>query len=137
MKILFSSVLLIFILYVLVLCAVLCDLVCGVRKARLRGEARTSCALRRTVDKLARYYNALFALTIIDAMQLFAVVYLRFCEEISSIPIFPLFTLIGAVGIALIELKSIYEKAEQKEQAEYREAIAMLRKIMDQKKEIL
>ena len=56
--------------YVMVLLAVIADLVSGLRKARMRGEARRSKALRRTVDKLCRYYNALFALSVIDAMQI-------------------------------------------------------------------
>ena len=55
--------------YVLVLCAVVADLASGLRKARRRGEARRSKALRRTVEKLATYYNVLAALTVIDAMQ--------------------------------------------------------------------
>ena len=62
--------------YVMVLLAVIADLVSGLRKARMRGEARRSKALRRTVDKLCRYYNALFALSVIDAMQMAAVAYL-------------------------------------------------------------
>ena len=44
--------------YLLVLCAVLADLASGLRKARQRGETRRSKALRRTVEKLATYYNA-------------------------------------------------------------------------------
>lgn len=131
MKTLFPILILTFLLYVGVLLAVFADLVSGVRKARLRGEARTSAALRRTVDKLVRYYNALFAMTVIDAMQMAAVVYLRYFEEISLLPVFPVFTLIGAVGEALIELKSIYEKAEQKEKKEYRDAADILKKLLE------
>lgn len=131
MKTLFPILILTFLLYVGVLLAVFADLVSGVRKARQRGEARTSAALRRTVDKLVRYYNALFAMTVIDAMQMAAVVYLRYFEEISLLPVFPVFTLIGAVGEALIELKSIYEKAEQKEKKEYRDAADILKKLLE------
>ena len=107
---------LMFLEYLLVLIAVLADLVSGVRKAKKMGVARRSKAFRRTVDKLARYYNALFALSIVDAMQLLAIAYLRAVESLDSLPLFPLFTLLGAIGIALIELKSIFEKAEVKEQ---------------------
>ena len=56
--------------YVLVLAAVLADLWSGLRKARRRGEARRSEALRRTVSKLGQYYNAMFALTVVDLMQM-------------------------------------------------------------------
>lgn len=131
MKTLFPILVLVFSLYVGVLLAVIADLIAGVRKARKRGEARTSAAFRRTIDKLVRYYNALFALSVVDAMQIAALIYLRIYENISIVPLFPFFSLAGAVGIALIELKSIYEKAEQKEQKQYREAAELIRKIIE------
>lgn len=131
MKTLFPILILIFLLYVGVLLSVIADLVSGVRKAKMRGEARTSAALRRTIDKLVRYYNALFAMTVIDVMQMAAVIYLRYVESVEILPVLPLFTLIGAVGEALIELKSIYEKAEQKEKKEYREAADILKKLLE------
>lgn len=131
MKTLFPVLVLIISLYIGVLLSVLADLISGVRKARQRGESRTSAALRRTIDKLVRYYNALFAMTVIDAMQMAAVVYLRFVESVTLLPVIPLFTLIGAVGEALIELKSIYEKAEQKEQKEYRDAVETIKKLLE------
>ena len=62
--------------YLLVLLSVIADLISGLRKAKRRGEARRSKALRRTVDKLCRYYNALFALSVIDAMQIISLLYL-------------------------------------------------------------
>lgn len=131
MKTLFPILILIFLLYVGVLLSVIADLVSGVRRAKMRGEARTSAALRRTIDKLVRYYNALFAMTVIDVMQMAAVIYLRYVESVEILPVMPLFTLIGAVGEALIELKSIYEKAEQKEKKEYREAADILKKLLE------
>lgn len=115
--------------YVMVLAVVVADLVSGIRKARLRGEARRSKALRLTIDKLARYYNALMALSVLDSMQIAAVIYLR-CFEQYQLPIFPLFTLLGALGMALIELKSIFEKADEKQQADYRDAADALMKIL-------
>ena len=120
---------LMFLEYLLVLIAVLADLVSGVRKAKKMGLARRSKAFRRTIDKLARYYNALFALSIVDAMQLIAIAYLRAVESLDSLPLFPLFTLLGAIGIALIELKSIFEKAEVKEQ-QYRDTAEAIIKLL-------
>lgn len=63
--------------YFLVLAAAAADLASGLRKARRRGETTRSRALRRTVDKLARYYNVLIVLTVVDAMQITAAVFLR------------------------------------------------------------
>lgn len=42
--------------YILVFVAVLLDLISGLKKAKQRGEATLSEALRRTSDKLGRYY---------------------------------------------------------------------------------
>ena len=108
--------------YLLVLFAILADLVSGLRKARKRGEARRSKALRRTVEKAATYYNALAALTIIDAMQIAAVIYLHAACGYENIPLLPILTLLGAIGIAIIEVKSIYEKADEKEQKNFDDA---------------
>jgi hypothetical protein len=100
-------------LYILVLFAILADLWSGVRKARLNGIVRSSYGFKRTVDKIARYYNMLLVLTVVDAMQMTAVWYLATYYDY-RMPLFPFVTLIGAIGLALIEIKSIYEKAEDK-----------------------
>lgn len=100
-------------IYVLVLLAIMADLWSGVRKAKERGEMRTSTGYKRTVDKIARYYNALVALTIIDGLQMYGIWYLDSYYGY-KIPVFPIVTLIGAIGLALIEFKSIYEKSEEK-----------------------
>ena len=115
--------------YVLVLAAVLADLWSGLRKARRQGEARRSEALRRTVSKLGQYYNAMFALTVVDLMQMGVMFYLRLsCGW--DVLLLPVLTVIGAIGIAVIEVKSIFEKAEQKQQNDYREAAALLLKLV-------
>lgn len=106
-----------FAIYVLVLLAIMADLWSGVRKAKKKGIARTSYGFRRTVEKLAKYYNALLALTVIDCMQMAAIWYLETYYNY-KIPMIPIVTLIGAIGIGAIEVKSIYEKAEDKVQYE-------------------
>lgn len=99
--------------YAGVLLAIVADLWSGWHKAAKRGERRTSRALRRTVDKIARYFNALMALTVIDVMVIAGVCYVR--SALSwKIPIIPVFTLIGSISLALIEVKSICEKSNQK-----------------------
>lgn len=115
--------------YVMVLFAVIADLASGLRKAKMRGEARRSKALRRTVDKLCRYYNALFALSVIDVMQMAAIAYLGVTDT-AQLPMLPAFTLLGAICIAIIEVKSIYEKASEKEQAEANEAARTLLRLI-------
>ena len=112
---LFVPLWLLFGIYILVLLMIAADLWAGIRKAKQRGEVRTSYGFKRTVDKLAKYYNALIALTLVDAMQVALIWYLDTFYNY-RIPIFPVVTLIGAIGICLIEIKSIYEKAEDKVQ---------------------
>ena len=100
-------------IYILVGIMILADLWSGIRKAKRLGEARTSYGYRRTITKIAQYYNVLIALTIVDAMQMSAIWYLESFYE-HKIPMFPFITLIGAILLCFIEIKSIYEKAENK-----------------------
>ena len=100
-------------IYLMVLLAIMADLWSGVRKAKKNGIARSSCGFKRTIDKIASYYNAMLALTVIDAMQMSSLWYLEKYYGYHW-PIFPIVTLVGAIGICLIEIKSIYEKAEDK-----------------------
>lgn len=128
----FPVVLFLFGEYILVFFAVLADLWSGVRKAKARGEARTSYGFKRTADKLSRYYNALFGLTITDCMQMVGCWYLKnYCDV--GIPLFPIVTLVGAIGFGLIEIKSIYEKAEDKYKNETAYLGAMVAKIAENK----
>lgn len=99
--------------YILVFLMVIADLISGCKKAKQRGELKSSYGFRKTVDKLGRYYLPLFALTVIDFMQMMAIWYLSFYHGY-KIPLFPIMTLLGAIGIGIIEVKSILEKAEDK-----------------------
>lgn len=116
--------------YFLVLAAAAADLASGLRKARRRGETTRSRALRRTVDKLARYYNVLIVLTVVDAMQITAAVFLRTVENY-DVPTIPIFTLIGSLGMAFIEVKSIFEKGDDKEKQQLAELVSLLETIAD------
>jgi len=100
-------------MYAGVLSAVVADLWSGLRKARRENIPRTSRALRRTVDKIARYFNCLMALTIIDAMILTGATYLRYTMN-WNLTLIPIFTFIGAIALAFIEVKSICEKSQEK-----------------------
>ena len=108
-----TVLLLIIIEYTGVLLAIIADLASGLRKARAKRIPRTSRALRRTVDKIARYFNALFALTILDGMIIAGIVYLR-TTNVATFPIIPIFSMLGAIALTIIEIKSICEKAEDK-----------------------
>lgn len=114
-------------IYIGVLALIFTDLWSGVRKAKKRGEYISSQGFKRTIDKISKYYNAMFALTVLDAMQIGAIWYFDSYWGY-SIPIFPIVSLLGALGVGLIEIKSIYEKADKKEKKQYTEIAELLMK---------
>lgn len=118
--------------YVLVLAAV-GAMASGISKSRKRGEATRSRSLRRTVDKLARYYNVLVVLTVVDAMQIAGAWFMRAVEGY-AVPTVPLFTLLGSLGMAGIEVKSIFEKGSDKERADVGALLDLLESAADNEK---
>ena len=104
------------------------DFWAGTRKAKQRGEPLMSDKYKRTVDKVARYYNALLALVVVDCMQMAGIWYLDNYYDY-HIPIFPFITLLGAFGVAASEVKSIYEKAEDKERREMEQGATLVTEI--------
>lgn len=122
--------------YVLVLAAVGADMASGISKSRKRGEATRSRSLRRTVDKLARYYNVLVVLTVVDAMQIAGAWFLRAVEgyAVPTVPTVPLFTLLGSLGMAGIEVKSIFEKGSDKERTDVGALLDLLESAADNEK---
>ena len=114
MEKLIALVVILFLLYILILFMIGLDFWSGIRKAKKNNIVRSSYGFRRTVEKIKEYYNAMTALTIIDAMQVSVIWYLETYYKI-SIPMFPFITLLGAIGLSAIEVKSIYEKAEDKQ----------------------
>jgi hypothetical protein len=108
------------------------DFWAGIRKAKLRGEKIRSDGWQRTVAKIARYYNALLALVVVDAMHIAGAWYLNNYYEY-SIPLFPIITLLGALGVAAIEIKSIFEPADEKAQVEMRQVMELAAEIVKRK----
>ncbi len=104
----------------------------GIRKAKKRGDRIRSDKMKRTVDKVARYYNAILAMVMLDLIQIGAFIFLwRFngwnCYT------FPIFTLIGVLFIAAIEVKSIMEPADEKESREMKEVTELAKAIAEHK----
>lgn len=121
-------VVLVAIIYIAVLVLVGLDLWAGIRKAKRSGVYRSSKKLRRTLEKLATYYNVLLIVTVIDALVLFGVAILEV-----QIPHFPYLTLLAALFVGFIELKSVFEKAEDKDKAAVADAVEDLRKLSQDK----
>ena len=100
-------------IYILVLLMIFADLWSGLRKAKRIGEARTSYGYRRTISKMAQYYNILIACTIVDSIYGLLSWYLEVYYQ-TSLWLFPFITFFMAIVLCLIEIKSIREKAEDK-----------------------
>lgn len=133
-----TQLVILFIIYILVAVAIFLDLWAGVRKAKARGEYRSSTGLRKTVAKFCSYYNMLLAITVIDILQMLVVGLLDF-EYGYKVPVIPIITAAGASFIGFIEVKSIFEKNEDKERAEVQAAATELYRLMkeDGAKDIL
>nr|DAM86201.1 MAG TPA: holin [Caudoviricetes sp.] len=100
-------------IYILVLLMIFADLWSGLRKAKRIGETRTSYGYRRTISKMAQYYNLLIAGSIVDSIYGLLCWYLENYYQ-TSLWLFPFITFIIALVLCLIEIKSIREKAEDK-----------------------
>lgn len=114
--------------YIIILGLIFCDLQAGIRKAKKRGEVRTSDGYKRTIAKIAQYFNMTFALSLIDVAQLCMLLFLYHFYQRDIIMI-PWFTLLALGYVGFVEVKSIWEPAdikEKKQQQEYRRAIMAL-----------
>lgn len=112
-------------MYIAILALILADLWAGVRKAKKRGEYRTSDGYKRTIDKIARYYNMTFAMSLIDVVQVAIVFFLYYFYEV-DIWMIPWFTAFATGYVAWVEVHSIWEPAdikEKKQQQDYTKAL--------------
>ena len=100
-------------IYILVLLMIFADLWSGVRKAKRLGIARNSYGYRRTISKMAQYYNLLITCTIINNIYKMLSWFLKTYYQ-TSLWLFPFITFFMAIVLCLIEIKSIREKAEDK-----------------------
>ena len=104
----------------------------GIRKAKKRGEKIRSDKMKRTVDKVARYYNAILAMVVLDIIQISAFVFLHIYNDWTAYT-FPLFTFIAVMFVAAIEIKSRIEPADAKERREMRDVTELAKAIASHK----
>ena len=126
----FTVVTMMMIMLITPLFFILFDLWAGCRKAKQRHEKILSDKLQRTVAKIARYYNALLALCVIDVLQIGMFWYLETYYE-WHFPLFPFVTMLGVLGVALIEVKSICEKADDKAKRDMRQVTELAARIAE------
>lgn len=111
---------------VMVMVAMAVDLVSGVRKAKQRGEARTSYGFSRTLTKFLFYEGILLISQCIDVLLHFGLH--RFIETPYDIPI-----VVILMGIVLcgVELWSVFEKAEDKQRRRAGQIVAAGATLLD------
>lgn len=119
---------LILLCYVIILGFIFCDLRAGIRKAKKRGEYRTSDGFKRTIEKISKYFNMTFVLSLIDVLQIALIFFLYQFYEVDIFMV-PWFTFIATGYVGFVEVKSIWEPAdikERKQQQDYRRALMAL-----------
>ena len=104
----------------------------GIRKAKARGEAIRSDKMKRTADKIARYYNCILAMMVVDVIQITAFVFLYLFNGWDAYT-FPFFTLCAVLFVAAIEVKSIFEPADVKERKQMKEVAELAKAIAEHK----
>lgn len=115
----------ILLIYIAILILIFCDLRAGVRKAKQRNEKLFSDGYKRTIEKISKYFNMTFALTVIDLLQLSLIMFLFHFYQRDIIMI-PWFTLIAFGYISFVEIKSIWEPADIKEKKQMNDYRRML-----------
>ena len=95
-----------------VLLAIACDFAVGWRKAKERGEERTSYAMSRTCTKLVTYYSSLGVGFAIDVLLNVG----RLWDIIGAEPLqhVPACMVVIAIFLCIVEVISIQESAETK-----------------------
>jgi phage-related holin len=111
----------------LVFLAMAIDLIAGLRKAKKRGEIRSSWGLKRTIDKFVSYEGAMLIASMADVMVFFChvweIVGLKMLQGV------PVLSCVLAVFLLLVEFISVREKADEKTKTEISRAGDMLKNV--------
>jgi ATP/ADP translocase len=112
-----------------VLFAMSVDLVSGIRKAKLRGELRTSTALKRTLTKFISYEGGMIIALGVDMLiHMSQLLHLFGLQAIYGVPVI---TCLVGVFLLVVEFISVREKYDAKTKKEMQEAASLLAKIME------
>lgn len=107
---------------IVVIVAMSMDASFGWRKAKLRGEARTSYLFSRSITKFALYEGVMLIACGIDTLIHF--VWAQFNHE--SHYIAPLASCLVAIVLCIVEIWSMREKAEEKTRDNFNHAIQIV-----------
>ena len=104
----------------------------GIRKAKKRGEKIMSNKMKRTMDKVSKYYNSILAMLVLDCIQMAGFIYWHLYFGGTAYT-FPVFTLLAILFVAAVEIKSICEPADAKESAEMHAVTELAQQIIANK----
>lgn len=107
---------------VAVIGAMCMDAMYGWRKAKERGEARTSYLFSRSINKFALYEGVMFISAMIDTLIHF--VWAQFNQ--STIHCVPLASILVAITLCIVEIWSMREKADEKTRSNVNHAIKVV-----------
>ena len=113
---------------IVVFIAMMLDLASGIYKAKLRGEMRTSEALKRTLSKFIAYEGGMLIAAGVDLlMHMSHLVQLFGLDVIFGIPVI---TCLVGVFLLVVEFISIREKADAKTKKQMNDAAVLLAEMM-------
>ena len=107
------------------------DAAFGWRKAKLRGEARTSYLFSRSLTKFALYEGILFICMGMDTLIHF--VWAQFSSTIHCVP---LVSILVAVTLCVVEIWSMREKAEEKTRNNLNHAIKVVADVIQKEQAV-
>lgn len=122
---------------IVVLIAMIVDLISGLRKAKVRGEYRSSEALKRTFTKFITYEGGMIIALCFDILiHMSRLVQLFGLDVIYGVPVIS--CLVGAF-LCVVEFISVREKAEQKTKKQMDDAAKLLNTMLqnDNLKDVL
>ena len=117
---------------IVVIGAMCMDAMYGWRKAKLRGEARTSYLFSRSITKFALYEGVLFISAGIDTLIHF--VWAQFNQ--STTHCVPLASILVAIVLCIVEIWSMREKAEEKTRNNFNHAIKVVADVLQQEQAV-
>lgn len=121
----------------IVFVAMILDLVSGIRKAKQRGEARTSYGLSRTITKFISYEGGMLIAAGIDILMYMSNLVLALgLKLLHGVPVI---TCLMGVFLLVVEAISLYEKADEKTRKRELQAAELVKHIVskDDLKEML
>lgn len=112
-----------------VLFAMSVDLVSGIRKAKLRGELRTSTALKRTLNKFVYYQGGMLIAFGVDVLiHMSNLLHLFGLRAIYGVPVV---TCLVGVFLLVVEFISVREKYDTKTKKEMQDAANFIAKLVE------